>query len=105
MAHPDRGQAAVLVVLAATALFVAIVTALVLFGGRLVDRTRAQTAADAAALASLEGGRAAAEAIAARHGAVIVSFRATADTVTVMLAVDGEQATARATDAPPPSGP
>ena len=44
-------------------------------GGHLIDRTRAQTAADAAALGSVVGGRDAAEALADRHGATLVSFR------------------------------
>ena len=69
----DGGQAAILVVIIGATLFVALITALSVLGGRALDRTRAQTAADAAALASLEGGHVRAETIAHRHGAIVVS--------------------------------
>jgi hypothetical protein len=98
--HHDCGQAAVLVVVTATAVFTILATAVVGFGGRLVDRVRAQTVADAAALASLDGGRAAAEAITARHDAVVVSWQGSGGTVTVVVTVRSEAATARASDEP-----
>ena len=70
----DRGQAAVLLIVVASVIFLVTTTALGVLGGRVVERTRAQTAADAAALVSLDGGRAGAELLAARHGAELVSW-------------------------------
>ncbi len=70
----DRGQAAVLLVVVASVIFVVTTTALVELGGRVVERTRAQTAADAAALVSLDDGRAGAEVMVARHGGELVSW-------------------------------
>jgi hypothetical protein len=67
---------------------------------RIVDRTRAQTAADAAALAATTGGRDAAARLAAANGGVLVAYTAAGDWVLVTVAVDGERATARATDGP-----
>ena len=72
-----------------------------MFGERIVDRGRAQTAADAAALAATDW----------RHGPLrrgwrpptalmLVSYAETGDAVTVVVDVDGERATARATDGP-----
>lgn len=74
MSERDRGQAAVLVLVLATVLFVVTSAALVELGGRVIDRARAQTAADAAALGAVLGGRGAAETLARRHGATLVSF-------------------------------
>lgn len=71
----DRGQAAVFVLILATVMFVALSSALVVVGGHLIDRTRAQTAADAAALAAVDGGGDAALALVQRHGASLVSIR------------------------------
>ena len=70
------------------------------FGQRLVIRGRAQIAADAAALAATTGGRAAAVRLAAGNGAVLTSYIDTGGAVTVVVQVDGQQATARATDGP-----
>ncbi len=98
----DRGQASVLVVIVATVLCASLAGAMVDFGGRLIDRTRAQTAADAAALASLAGGSGAAQALAQRHGATLVEFTLGPGPgkVTVVLRVRDVTATAAATDAP-----
>jgi len=98
----DRGQAGLVVVMLATALFVSLTVAAVGFGGRLIDRTRAQTAADAAALASLTAGRSAARALAEVHGATLVMFERSSDgeQVTVVVRVGAATATAAATDAP-----
>ncbi len=98
----DRGQAAVLVLLLAAVLFVALSAALVVFGGRTIDRSRAQTAADAAALASIVGGRGAAATMAQRHGGVLVSFtRGPVDgQVTVVVRVAAATARAAASDEP-----
>jgi hypothetical protein len=98
----DRGQAAVLLVVVASAIFLVSTLALVVLGGRVVERARAQTAADAAALVSLDGGRPSAEVLAARPGAELVSWvRGPADDeVTVVVRLGRARATARATDAP-----
>jgi Putative Flp pilus-assembly TadE/G-like len=101
-AHTDRGQAAVLFVVVVSMLFVVSITAVAVVGGRVVDRARAQAAADAAALGSLEEGRADAELLAARHGAVLVSWvrGPGPDEVTVTVRFGTATATARASDAP-----
>jgi len=102
MTTRDRGQATLLVLIVATALCVSMATALVGFGGRLIDRTRAQTAADAAALASLTGGSSAAHTLAQRHGATLVEFSRGPGVgqVTVVVRLGDATATAAATDAP-----
>lgn len=69
-------------------------------GAQLVHRGQARTAADAAALAGTTGGRTAAARVAARNGAVLVSFRATGDLVVVEVVVSGAHASAAASDAP-----
>lgn len=97
--NQDRGQAVVLL-LAAVAMAALSVVATAAFSRRLVDRGRAQTAADAAALAGLRGGRAGAAELAGRNGADLVGFEQHGDLVTVVVAVGGERARARATDGP-----
>ena len=98
----DRGQAALLVVVVATVLLAATLSGLAALGRTAADRAHAQTAADAAALAALDGGRSAAADVAARNGAVLVSWRRGPgeDEVTVTVSVDGVTASARASDAP-----
>ena len=54
----------------------------------------------ALALAATGGGRAAAQRLAAGNGAVLIGYAETGDFVTVVVDVDGERATARATDGP-----
>jgi len=90
----------VLLLLVSVALFVAMAASMATLGGRVLDRRRAQTAADAAALAALAGGRAAAATIAQRHDAVLVSFRDDGDRVTVSVRIGSFGATAAATDGP-----
>jgi len=99
MMDTDRGQAVVLL-LAVIAIAALAVVGVGQFGSRLVDRGRAQTAADAAALAATSGGRGAAVRLASANGAVLLSYGESADEVTVVVEVDGERATARATDGP-----
>ena len=96
----DSGQSAVLVLIVAVALGAALLAALVDFGGIIQDRARAQTAADAAALASLAGGRGAAVDYAQLHGGVVVSWvpGPGAHEVTVVVRVGDSRATARASD-------
>jgi hypothetical protein len=102
MSGRDRGQAAVLVLVLATVLFVSMSAALVDVGGRVIDRTRAQTAADAAALGAIVGGRETAETLARRHGATLVSFTRGPDAgrVTVVVRLGTATADAAASDAP-----
>ena len=52
----DAGQSAAFLLVVVVAVGLALMSALVGFGGVVQQRTRAQTAADAAALASLDGG-------------------------------------------------
>jgi Flp pilus assembly protein TadG len=95
----DRGQATVLVaaVLAVTVLATA---GLARLGGVMVDGSRAQAAADAAALAAVEGGVDAAARLADRNGARLVSVGRVGDDVVVVVEVDGATATARASARP-----
>ncbi|MFT6291494.1 MAG: hypothetical protein ACJAR2_002096 [Ilumatobacter sp.] len=99
---PDRGQAAVLVVAVAAALLVTMVVALASMGRTTIDRTRAQTAADAAALASLDGGRRAAMDLAAHYEAVVVTWSRGPGVgeVSVVVRLGEVTATARASNAP-----
>ena len=69
----DHGQALGLVLIA-VGMVAVIAFALADVGARLVRRSRAQNAADAAALAGVEGGSSAAAAMAARNGGALVSF-------------------------------
>lgn len=81
---------AVVVVLASLALAVG------RFGRRLNDAARAQTAADAAALAGTIGGIERATELAQANDAQLVAFVSHGDEVLVTVSVDGVQATARA---------
>ncbi len=96
----DRGQAAIVLLVVVAVLLVAMSVAVAAMGRTTIDRTRAQTAADAAALAALDGGPAAAAALAERHGAVVTAVSASGDEVTVTVRFGAVSATARATDAP-----
>jgi uncharacterized membrane protein len=66
----------------------------------LVDRQRAQTAADAAALAGVWGGRAAAQQLAASNGAVLMSYEQHGFEVTVVVRFGQVRARAAASDGP-----
>jgi Flp pilus assembly protein TadG len=95
----DRGQAVVL--MAAVVVFAALVAVGVAqVGAVMLQRQHAQTAADAAALAGLLGGRAAAAQLAAGNDAVLVSFDRLGDTVTVEVANGRVHARASASDGP-----
>jgi hypothetical protein len=99
LASNDRGQAVVLL-LAVVVMAALSVVGVGVFSARIVDRGRAQTAADAAVLAGTTGGRPAARRLAASNGAVLVAYSEVGDVVTVVVEIDGERATARATDGP-----
>jgi hypothetical protein len=95
----DAGQA-VLVVVAVVVVLATLAAATARFGVRLVTREQVQIAADAAALAALQGGRSAAAAVAVANGAELVSLTGDHDTATVVVRLGGVQATARASRAP-----
>jgi hypothetical protein len=92
---PDTGSATLLVV-AVVVVLASIALAVGRFGGRLNDAARAQTAADAAALAGAVGGIERATELARANDAVLVAFVSRGDEVLVTVSVDGVQATARA---------
>ena len=98
----DRGQAAIVVVAVCATLLVVILGAVATMGRTTTERIRAQNAADAAALASLDGGRARATAIAAANGADVVSWSTGPGPfeVSVTVRVGNVTATARASNAP-----
>jgi Flp pilus assembly protein TadG len=99
----DRGQALGLVLIA-VGMVAVIAVALAHVGTRLVARSRAQNAADAAALAGVEGGAVAAAAMADHNGGALVSFvehgGPDGSTVTVEVTVGGERAVAAASTEP-----
>ena len=94
----DSGQIGVVVVaLAAVALVV--VQGLVRFGDALVDAARAQSVADAVALAVAAGHSSVSEDLIDDHDATIVSISGD-DEVTVRVSVGGRTAEARAATTP-----
>lgn len=98
----DRGQSAVMLLIVVAVMGGALAAALADFGSAVGERARAQTAADAAALASLDGGRSAASRLAAVNGGAVVAWARGpgTDQVTVTVQVGDSTATARASDAP-----
>jgi len=90
----------VLVVLVALAMTAAITLAMVPVLGDLTDRQQARSAADAAALAGVTGGRAASEAMASRNDAVLIAWSRSGHEVTVQVRVGDQVIAARATDGP-----
>jgi hypothetical protein len=96
--EPDRGQSAV-VLLAGVALVALLAAAVAHMGGTVVDHARARTAADAAALAGLSGGEAAARQAALRNGGALVAYTRAGGPegdVVVTVTVGRASATARA---------
>ncbi len=96
----DAGSMLVLVVFVGVAITAAGTLALVPLLGGLIDHQRAQSAADAAALAGVSGGRVASGAISAANGAALISWSRTGHEVTVEVRVGDQTVTARATDGP-----
>lgn len=96
----DRGSMLVVTLLVAVTTVGAALTAMFPLVDALVDRQRAQHAADAAALAGVSAGRSASADLAGRNGATLVAWSRVGDDVVVTVVVDGRRATARATDAP-----
>ncbi len=66
----------------------------------VIDHERARSAADAAALAGVAGGREAASEAAVLNGGVLVDWSRDGATVQVGVRVDEQVATARATNGP-----
>jgi len=95
----DEGQAVALILIVVVFIVLAMVAAASL-GHHMVLRGRAQVAADAAALAATSGGIAAARELAARNDAELVSYSSVGQVVTVVVAVHGITAMARATNGP-----
>ena len=95
----NRGQAVVLL-LAVVVMAALSVVAVGTFSERIIDRGRAQTAADAAALAATIGGMPAAQRLASSNGGRLISYSQDGDQVVVVVEVGGEQASATATDGP-----
>jgi hypothetical protein len=100
----ERGQAVPLG-LAVVVVAVIVTVAIAELGGNVVDAGRARTAADAAALAGVEGGREASARVAAGNGGALLAWSSdTSDdavTVTVIVRVGRAAATAKATNRGP----
>ena len=91
----DHGSALVPICLMLT-LVASISLALAHAGARLIDHARAQTAADAAALAGASGGPAAARRVASRNGAIVVALAETGTRLQVTVRVGTMSASATA---------
>lgn len=95
----DSGQA-VLLMLPVMAVAALLALGVAEVGHVVVLRARAQTAADAAALAAVTGGRPAADRLARANDASLVGFLRDGTDVVVTVDLDGVRARARATNAP-----
>ncbi len=91
----ERGSGLPLIGLSLAFMLMMVLT-LTMIAGRIVDRTQAQSAADAAALAGLADGEAAARLLAAKNGARLLSFSANGNEVEVVVELDGVRAIADA---------
>lgn len=96
----DRGSMMILVMFVSVGLVAAITTALLPVLIALSERQQARSAADAAALAGVTGGRSAASAFASANDASLVGWSVDGDTVTVRVQVGDQVVDARATDGP-----
>jgi hypothetical protein len=100
----ERGQAVPLG-LAVVVVAVIVMVAMAELGADVVDAGRARTAADAAALAGVEGGQDASARVATGNGGALLSWSSVADgaavTVTVTVRVGRATATAAATNRGP----
>jgi hypothetical protein len=94
---PDRGSAAVLAI-GVVAVLAVLLLAVAQFGRRVDDAARARTAADAAALAGVRGGRALADEFARENGGRLTAFAVVAADVVVTVVVGSAVASARASD-------
>ena len=98
IASRDSGQIGVLVVTVA-AVVLAVVQGMVRFGDALVDSARAQSGADAVALAVAAGRADVIDDVIRSMGAMVVEVVGV-DEITVRVSVDGRQAIARAVTTP-----
>lgn len=100
----ERGQATPLA-LAIAVVAIVLMIALSELGGNLVDAGRARTAADAAALAGVDGGREASARVAEANGAALMTWTSRPDgdgvLVTVTVRVGRASSTASATNRGP----
>ncbi len=96
----DRGSMLVVVVFVGVAISAAVVMAIVPLLSGLIDRQQAGSAADAAALAGVTGGRPASVALATANGGDLVGWSRNGRQVTVLVRVGDHVVTARATDGP-----
>ena len=96
----DRGSMLVLVVFVGVAVTGAVALAMVPVLSGLLDRQHAQSAADAAALAGVTGGRSASVTLAGSNGAAVVDWSRDGRRVAVSVRVGDQIAVARATDEP-----
>jgi len=96
----DRGSMLVVVVFVGVAISAAVVMAIVPLLGGLIDRQQAGSAADAAALAGVTGGRGGSAALATANGGDLVGWSRSGGQVTVQVRVGDQVVTARATDGP-----
>jgi Flp pilus assembly protein TadG len=99
-ASRDRGAMLVFTALVGIAMAAAVTLALVPVLAGLMERQQAQSAADAAALAGVTGGRGASADLAAANGGVLTLWSRTGYQVTVTVRFGDHDATARATDEP-----
>lgn len=97
----DQGQAAIMFAVIVVAIAAVLTSGLADLGMRARDRAHARSAADAAALAGLDG-RGAAHRIAVANDSTLVSWSAGPGTyeVTVVVQVGDQMASARASDGP-----
>ena len=95
-ARGDDGQVGIGLALGVVATATVAMLALANVGRAVVDRTGARTAADAAALAGVAGGRGAAEELAAANGGVLEELRTIGSAVEVRVRVGTAQASSRA---------
>jgi Flp pilus assembly protein TadG len=93
----DRGSAAVLSIGVVVVLAV-LLLAVAQFGRRVDDAARARTAADAAALAGVRGGRELASELARENGGRLTAFATEKTDVVVTVVVGSASASARAND-------
>jgi hypothetical protein len=92
----DRGQVGLTLGLVVTAMAVGAIVLLGSLGRTVNDRSRARTAADAAALAGVGDGRAGAERLAAGNGGVLERFEVLGTAVEATVRVGTARATSRA---------
>lgn len=96
----DRGSMSVLAALTAVSIVASLSFGLMPVLVDLAHRQRARSAADAAALAGVTGGRTAAAALATANGAELIAYGRAGRAVTVRVQVGDQVVVARATDAP-----